>query len=99
MFRKTKTIDNMTEPHMLLDLIALLPEYNYYRWQPVMEYSGSRIEGLGIISKLPITTTHFQQLPPAVGDRNIRGVFHVVLEHDSGPFDVFVTHLTYDPRS
>ena len=64
-----------------------------------MVYSGSRIEGLGIISKLPITSTHFSELPPAVGDRNARGVFHVVVEHDNGPLDVFVTHLTYDPRS
>jgi endonuclease/exonuclease/phosphatase family metal-dependent hydrolase len=64
-----------------------------------MEYSASRIEGLGFISRLPIQATHFNYLPPAIGDRNRRIVYHAIVEHDNGPVDIFNCHITYDVRS
>ena len=66
----------INQPHMLVDLLKLLPEYPFARWKPVMEYSSDVVEGIGLISKIDINEDlQFVHLAAtSEADQNQRGL-------------------------
>lgn len=85
---------DLEPPHQLLDLMELLPEFPYYVWAPAMKYNPLLVEGLGVLSKLPILDQRIFKLGKCKGDGNQR-IMLVCRVQARTLFDFIVTHWTY----
>jgi len=91
-FKKPKS--DFEPPHQLLDLMELLPEYPYHVWAPAMTYNPWLVEGLGVLSKLPILDQRVFKLNKCQGDGN-RRILLVCRVQARIVIDFMITHWTY----
>ncbi|XP_038061462.1 uncharacterized protein LOC119732137 [Patiria miniata] len=89
----------------LLELKALLPSYRWHAYHPVQKVIphkgaplGWEMEGLGVLSRYPITATSLQPLThQSPKDKNQRTVLHASLRISPGlNVSIAVVHLSYD---
>ncbi|CAG9309941.1 unnamed protein product [Blepharisma stoltei] len=99
----TKFIENVAGSNysaqgrdMMKDILELIPEYPYSYLHDSMHYSDGSTEGIGIISRFPISNIKHIQLSKSDSDGNSRSCLRATISHPMKNLLVYNTHLTYD---
>lgn len=88
-------IDQMTERNQMQNTLKVLSQktgMEYYHFAPALTpYQGGEY-GIGILSKYPIESAEYFQLPKLTDGEEQRVILHAKVNVDGKPLDFFVTH-------
>ncbi|HEY9877354.1 MAG TPA: endonuclease/exonuclease/phosphatase family protein [Leptolyngbyaceae cyanobacterium] len=78
-------------------LASQLQGYPYHLFCPAQIHADGRVEGMAILSSLPLAISHYRELSlrPDLEDTNPRILLHARFDLPEGPFHLFNAHFSW----